>query len=387
MKQNTPTTKVMAKALCLLLLCQSFIPLSARATTASTPKPTIQIALLLDTSSSMDGLIAQAKTQLWNIVKELSTANYKGAPPTMEIALYQYGNDGLPQSAGYIQQISAFTGDLDKISDELFKLRTNGGNEYCPQAIVHACSTLQWRQDEGNLRLLFIAGNEPFAQGSITPEQACNAALAKRVSVTTIHCGPEESGRLGGWDKLPSCTEGKYLCINGDYQQRYISTPYDSTILNLNTTLNSTYIPYGTSGSAGFANQARQDYNSSTVASANMVERAVAKSSNFYMNSSWDFIDAVTDNKIDLFTASTDDLPESFRSLNTEQRKKKFEELKSQRSTVQKEINSLEQKRQEYIQQEEKKSTEANGAPPSLQQRILSVVRELAVKRGFNFNK
>jgi len=30
--------------------------------------PTVQLALLLDTSNSMDGLIDQAKTQLWKIV-------------------------------------------------------------------------------------------------------------------------------------------------------------------------------------------------------------------------------------------------------------------------------------------------------------------------------
>jgi hypothetical protein len=33
-------------------------------------RPTVQIAILLDTSNSMDGLIGQAKTQLWNVVNE-----------------------------------------------------------------------------------------------------------------------------------------------------------------------------------------------------------------------------------------------------------------------------------------------------------------------------
>jgi hypothetical protein len=42
-----------------------------------TPKPekdqTIMLALLLDTSNSMDGLIDQAKSQLWKIVNELAS--------------------------------------------------------------------------------------------------------------------------------------------------------------------------------------------------------------------------------------------------------------------------------------------------------------------------
>ena len=36
--------------------------------------PVIELAILLDTSGSMQGLINQARTQLWTIVNELATA-------------------------------------------------------------------------------------------------------------------------------------------------------------------------------------------------------------------------------------------------------------------------------------------------------------------------
>src|SRR5688572_16962107 len=59
----------------------------------------IMLALLLDTSNSMDGLIDQAKSQLWKIVNELSMAKcYDGRKPRIKIALYEYGNDALPSS-------------------------------------------------------------------------------------------------------------------------------------------------------------------------------------------------------------------------------------------------------------------------------------------------
>lgn len=38
----------------------------------------IQLAILLDTSSSMDGLIDQAKSQLWKIVNELAVSKKNG---------------------------------------------------------------------------------------------------------------------------------------------------------------------------------------------------------------------------------------------------------------------------------------------------------------------
>jgi hypothetical protein len=65
----------------------------------------IQVALLLDTSNSMDGLIDQAKSRLWNIVNTLTTLKYNGKAPQVEIALYEYGNDGL-RDENYIRQVT-----------------------------------------------------------------------------------------------------------------------------------------------------------------------------------------------------------------------------------------------------------------------------------------
>ena len=44
-------------------------------------KPVVQIAILLDTSGSMSGLIAQAKTQIWQIVNEFITMKRDGMSP------------------------------------------------------------------------------------------------------------------------------------------------------------------------------------------------------------------------------------------------------------------------------------------------------------------
>src|SRR5688572_10213943 len=54
-------------------------------------KPKIQIAILIDTSGSMDGLIDQARTQLWKIVNEFATVKQNGVTPDVEVALYEYG--------------------------------------------------------------------------------------------------------------------------------------------------------------------------------------------------------------------------------------------------------------------------------------------------------
>ena len=82
----------------------------------------IQVALLFDTSNSMDGLIEQAKSRLWDIVNTLTTLKYQGKTPVIEIALYEYGNDGLSVRNNYIRQVTALTNDLDLISEKLWYL-------------------------------------------------------------------------------------------------------------------------------------------------------------------------------------------------------------------------------------------------------------------------
>jgi hypothetical protein len=107
-------------------------------------KPVVQIALLLDTSNSMDGLIEQAKSQLWKIVNEFINAKQNGKRPDLEVALFEYGKSSLVASEGFIRMIVPLTNDLDKISEELFALKTNGGNEYCGWVIREAVNRLTW---------------------------------------------------------------------------------------------------------------------------------------------------------------------------------------------------------------------------------------------------
>jgi len=86
--------------------------------------PRVQLALLLDTSSSMSGLIDQARTQLWKVAGELARSNKDGRIPLIEVALYEYGNSGLSAEDGFIRQVSRFTDDLDLVSERLFALRS-----------------------------------------------------------------------------------------------------------------------------------------------------------------------------------------------------------------------------------------------------------------------
>src|SRR4051812_3402369 len=124
----------------------------------SPPRPTVQIALLLDTSNSMDGLIGQAKTQLWTVVNEFVKARRDGRPPVIQVALFEYGKQSLSANEGFVRMILPLTDDLDKVSEVLFALKTNGGEEYCGWVIREAANRLEWGRSDDVYKAVFIAG-------------------------------------------------------------------------------------------------------------------------------------------------------------------------------------------------------------------------------------
>src|SRR5882724_6669838 len=138
--------------------------------------PKIQVAILLDVSNSMDGLIDQAKVQLWNMVSVMGRVKCGDGNPKIEIALYEYGRSTNDVKAGYVKQISGFTTDLDQLSQELFRLTTNGGDEYCGHVIHTSLNELNWDSSSSDYKVIFIAGNEDFLQGNILYTQSCDEA-------------------------------------------------------------------------------------------------------------------------------------------------------------------------------------------------------------------
>ncbi len=331
-------------------------------TRAEIQKPTkdgntkIQVALLLDTSNSMDGLIEQAKSRLWNIVNTLTTLKYQGKIPDIEIGLYEYGNDGLSSQSNYIRQVAPLTTDLDLISEKLFSLRTNGGSEYCGAVIADATKQLSWGKDGSNMKLIYIAGNEAFNQGGINYKESISDALKNDIYVNTIFCGDAMEGVNTFWKDGADFGKGKYFNIDSNLSIQYVVTPYDVRISECNTRINTTYISYGTKGYEKKMNQEAQDNNAQGVSSANYAERAVSKSKAAYKNESWDLVDKVKDDKDALAKLKKEELPKELQNKSAAEIKVYVDQKSKEREAIQKEISELAKKRQDYIDTEAKKT-------------------------------
>lgn len=339
-------------------------------------KTKIQVAILLDTSGSMQGLIEQAKSRLWNIVNTLTTLKYKGKTPDIEIALYEYGS--YKQYGGdYIRQITPLTVDLDRISQELFALTTSGSEEYCGTVIHRAVKELEWGRNEADMKLLYIAGNEVFDQGSVSYKTAIDEALKQDIFVNTIHCGYEETGIHDLWKDAAQRGNGKFFNINADATVRSIKTPFDPQIILCNNKLNDTYISYGITGKQRKINQVVQDRNASTISSANFAERAVSKSRAVYKNTSWDLVDKMKEDKNVLSSIKKEELPEELKNKSIEDIESIITQKEKERSSIQKEIASLAAKRQAYIDEQLKKEgeTKTDDLGNAITESILTVAK------------
>lgn len=346
-------------------------------------KPRIQVAIALDTSNSMDGLIDQTRNQLWQVVNEFSSARQDGIEPILEIALFEYGNDGISGRHGYVRQISAFTRELDAVSAGLFGLTTNGGSEFCGYAIQTAVANLQWSQADSDIKTIFIAGNESFAQGPVSFRAALEQARRQGISVNTIHAGGHEQGIADQWQAGAILAGGDYMSIDADQQIVHLVAPQDEQIAELNVRLNQTYLPYGDGGAASAERQLQQDSLSSDISAGLLAKRAASKSSGIYRNTGWDLVDALDEGAVDealIAEMEEESLPEPMQDLNSEQRVDYVREKARQRKEIQQQILELSESRAAYVAD---KKAEMAVAAPSLGDALTNAIKNQARQKNF----
>jgi hypothetical protein len=367
-------------------LVLSFSSPSDHQSEIETPKeikvsPKIQAAILLDVSNSMDGLIEQAKAQLWTMVNVMGKAKCNGETPQIEIALYEYGRDDNDQGKGYVKQISPFTSDLDDLSQKLFQLTTNGGEEFCGYVIHTSLNELKWDTASSNYKVIFISGNEDFLQGNITYTLACAEAKKKGVIVNTIYCGDRLQGIQEHWNLSGECGNGSFTNINSDAKPEDIPTPYDSTLITLNNKLNGTYIYYGADGRTKKELQGSMDVANSSINSYAGVNRAVSKASKkTYYNGTWDLVDAKENDQKFLDKVDLKTLPDSLQKKSKAELEVIITQKSNERGSIQKEIQDVSKKREVFIAEEKIKKAKAGTNTQTLESEVEKIIREQATR-------
>jgi hypothetical protein len=314
------------------------------------------------------------------MVSVLGKATCNDVTPAIEFALYEYGRPTNDVRSGYVKQINHFTNDLDEVSRNLFRLTTNGGDEYCGHVMYTSLTSLEWDTNPDNYKVIFIAGNEDFLQGDISYTRACSEAKKKGVIINTIYCGDRNQGIREHWNLGGECGSGSFTNINQNAEVIDVATPYDTILFQLNIQLNGTYIGYGQAGRAAMSKQAEVDklnYSMNKSAAAKRV--SVKGKQEIYNNSTWDLVDASrTDpsvvEKVDLNT-----LPENLKSKSRTEIKQIVVKKSNERTTIQKEIAAVSVKRDSFIAAEKARRSTKNNEQ-TLESEIEKIIRQQAKK-------
>lgn len=348
-----------------------------------TVQDTVQVALLLDTSSSMNGLINQARSHLWKMVDELGqmtrVVNGKTRGVRVELALYEYGNSALPEGEGFIRQVLPLTSDLDKVSEQLNALFTNGGSEYAGQAIQAAVTSLTWSSDPSALKFVFVAGNESFNQGPVSADAAMKLAADKDITVQLIHCG----GADPTWAAAAALAKSDLLTIDQNYVAQHIPSPQDAEILRLGNELNGTYMAYGRDGQAAMQRQAGADASSAKLSRKVALERSALKAKAGYRNDRWDVVDAVANDGKWLENAKETELPAELRGKSLADKQQIVAGKAASRAEIKAKIAKLEAERAAYVAAEQAKQKPVGAR--SLETEMKKTAVKAAAKKGYRF--
>jgi len=351
-------------------------------------RPKIQMAILLDTSSSMAGLLNQARSQLWTIANEFTEAKRGGVRPEVQVALLEFGAGRLSEESQWTRQVVPLTTNLDKISEELNALtavgRQGGSNEYCGKIIELAVSELKWSDSPKDLKCIFIAGNESFAQGPVDYHKACRAAADKGVTVSTIFCGSAEEGERLGWKDGATLADGSYSNIDHNREELVIAAPQDAELATLSSELNKTYLAYGDKQRrAEFGKrQLAQDEAAADASPAAAADRARVKGSALYRFGEADLVDGIAAGRVKLEDVKEDELPEELRNLKPEERQTQIDKMAKRRHQLQKKIAELSSQREKYVAEARKKV--AGDRVRTLNDALIESVREQAEQKQFD---
>jgi hypothetical protein len=310
----------------------------------------IDLVICLDTSNSMDGLISAAKQKLWDIVNTLAKAK---PTPNLRVALYSYGNTGYDAKKGWVRKELDFTGDLDKIFEKLFDLRTNGGEEYVARVTHDAIVEQKWAANPQALKMIFVCGNERADQDpAVSLKTVAELAIKNGINLNTIYCGGADDPDCRSWRELSSLAKSQFSNIDQS-QKVAVATPFDKDLAKFADEVNKTYVPYGALGKDAAKNQASQTSNSLNLGTSNAASRVQFQNSILYRNADWDLVDKRKEDKsFDLNKIPVEQLPPNMQKMAPKERSAYLDEMQQKRNEIQKKVTELSRQRDAYLRAE-----------------------------------
>ena len=344
--------------------------------------PKIEVVFVLDTTSSMSGMIEAAKEKIWSIASTMASAQ---PAPEIKIGLVAFRDRG----DRYVTRVIDLSEDLDSMYATLMDFRAEGGGdgpESVNQALHDAVQSISWSQDPDSYQVIFLVGDAPphmDYQDDVKYPVTLAAARMKGIVVNTIQCG-NNPATTQQWVQIAQLSQGRHFNVSQGGDAIAISTPFDTELATLSKALDDTRLYYGTE-----ADKVEQDRKVAAADKLHSVASVESRARRATFNASaagtrnflgrGELVADIADGLVDLFEIDTDELPESMRPMSAPQQQALIAEVKSKRDSLQRQITDLAKERESYIAE---KIEEVGGAEESLDYKIFSAVRDQAGKKG-----
>lgn len=340
-------------------------------------RPTLEVVFVLDTTSSMGGLIEGAKEKIWSIASRMAS----GKPsPRIRVGLVAFRDNG----DSYVTKNFDLTDDLDSVYKNLKGFRAEGGGdtpEHVGRALGEAVKLMSWSQDSKTAKMIFLVGDAPphddYKDGWDSRAMA-KAAIAKGIVVNTVRCGNQTDTETS-FRALAKLADGSFDSIGQTGGMVAVATPFDAELGKLNGAVADTTVYAG-------AARGREEGEAYKREQKAMAPAASADRLSYRTSSGMGASGGGRVSAVDLTAApekvtamKDEDLPENLRKLSKAKQVEFLQEQNAQRKQLEAKVVEVNKKRDEWI------SKNAKTAKDSFDGRVFESVKSSAAKVGVTY--
>ncbi len=350
-------------------------------TVVSEQKHRIEVVFVLDTTSSMSGLIHAAKEKIWSIASTMASAQQN---PDIKMGLVAFRDRG----DAYITKVLDLSHDLDSMYAQLMDFEAQGGGdgpESVNQALDDAINRISWNQDSDVYKVTFLIGDAPphmdYSDDVKFPVTLARAKQ-KGIVVNTIQSG-QHNGTTPIWKNIAQLGYGEFFQVENSGNTIAVETPFDRKLSELAASLEETRIFYG--DDEDLALQKKKDEASKKLKTT-LSDAALARRSAFNATASGEanllgnneLVDAITSGRVALDEIAEEELPASLQAMAPVEQKAHIAAQAVRRDNIKQEIKKMSEARKRYITEQ----VSSESTSESLDEKIYSAVKEQAKSKG-----
>ncbi len=342
----------------------------------------IEVVFILDTTSSMSGLIQAAKEKIWSIATTMASAEQT---PDIKMGLVAFRDRG----DAYVTKVLDLSQDLDSMYAKLMDFNARGGGdgpESVNQALYDAVNRISWSKDENVYKVAFLIGDAPphmDYNDDVKFPASLEQAKQKGIIVNTIQSGQSHS-TTPVWKNIAQLGDGEYFQVENSGNAVAVETPFDKKLSELAASLEKTRLYYGDEEAK---ESQKKKIEATSKLHEELSEAALARRATYNATASGksnflgkgELVDAISSGRVELDDIDKDDLPASLQALAPEEQMEIISDQSRRRDKIKNDIKKLSESRSDYIRQEIKAQ---GGASESLDEKIFGAVKEQAKLKG-----